>query len=451
MSGEGEGAPGHASDAEMGVSAADYKRWLQTLRQGDLVDMSDPSQTIWTTGKVFDVAPDAIHAGPLTPQQHVRTDWILKSSGRLAKPHTHWQTNKNIKPPASAAAAPPQVGPRPASAAGAGANQQAVNAAAASLASLAVPNGGGGKPAGSPAAGSPLLPLPAVPVGAGSSPNPGASPRPPAASPSAAAGAAAKPAAAASSAPAGAPAAPVITDAELKKFRMELKVGDLVDFESHLHRSGRSNAGLWYLGEVSRIDNKFMPFSTPDVFVHNHTKGDIEFMARDSPRLWPPMTKTVQQQAAQAAAAQQAMQQPPQQQPPQQQNLAQPVARQGQLPPVQGRPSNVAGNAALAAANPVPVASPQPGQAAAAEGAPGGAPGGAPVAAAVQPAAAAGQAPPESIPPPVDNFGFQLRKGDVADCLDTEQKWRLIEVIATDPTHVLVHYVDWSSKWDECQ
>jgi hypothetical protein len=46
------------------------------------------------------------------------------------------------------------------------------------------------------------------------------------------------------------------------------------------------------------------------------------------------------------------------------------------------------------------------------------------------------------------NFGAQLRTGDFADCLDTEQKWRLAEITAVDATHVLVHYVHWSTKWD---
>jgi len=46
-------------------------------------------------------------------------------------------------------------------------------------------------------------------------------------------------------------------------------------------------------------------------------------------------------------------------------------------------------------------------------------------------------------------YGASLQVGDVCDCLDTEQKWRIAEIISRDHTHVLVHYVDWSPKWDE--
>ena len=56
---------------------------------------------------------------------------------------------------------------------------------------------------------------------------------------------------------------------ELKSFRAALKVGDLVDFESH-KRAG------WFVGEVSRIDKSWAGLRPDDVSIHNHQFGDLE-------------------------------------------------------------------------------------------------------------------------------------------------------------------------------
>jgi hypothetical protein len=296
--------------------------------------------------------------------------------------------------------------------------------------------GGPGAPPAIPPRG--VSPAPGVAVA-------GASPRVP--NPAQSPAVAASPPAAA---PVASPAAPSHTEAELVKFRKELKTGDLVDFESHLHRRAGTNAGFWFLGEVSRIEKSWL--KADEVYIANHTYQESELISRDSNRIWPPMTKTETQaasiaaekaqkaadvSAAQAAhAAAMAARTP---------NASRPASAAvgggapggagNNLPPIQGRPGNVAGSAA--GAIPGNFAAAQPGAApvASVEGAPGGA---------ATPAAS--PAPAASPPPLVQHFGFKLAVGDNLDCLDTEKKWRLAEVISKDQTHLLIHYTDWSSK-----
>lgn len=48
-----------------------------------------------------------------------------------------------------------------------------------------------------------------------------------------------------------------------------------------------------------------------------------------------------------------------------------------------------------------------------------------------------------------DEFGLGLRMGDWLDCVDSELKWRLSQVVAEHPEQILVHFHGWSTKWDE--
>jgi len=254
---------------------------------------------------------------------------------------------------------------------------------------------------------------------------------------------------------------PSMTDSELKKFRSELRLGDLVDFESERHKHPRTGAPLWFVGEISRIEPSFL--LSDDVWVANTTKNESELMSKKSSRLWPPMTKTVSQEAAQQAEQRVAQQHAAMQQ------AARPVqhAQQHQQAPLQGRPGNLAGATFASMVASAPAGSPNPAANSTPRSVPVGAPGGASVpagsvasgeggAASPVPSAAAGGAAGGAKPsvatvptPSVSNFGKTLQLGDVCDCLDTEQKWRLAEIVGRDHTHVMVHYVDWSPKWDE--
>ena len=63
-------------------------------------------------------------------------------------------------------------------------------------------------------------------------------------------------------------------------------------------------------------------------------------------------------------------------------------------------------------------------------------------AAAFAPIRALGQLRANRVPPAavMPSFGYQLHDRDLCDCLDTDQGWRLSEVIGSDATHLLIHY-----------
>lgn len=404
-----------------------------------------------SVGRVVSFDSEAFEIAPHSANTTMKSEWIPKSSARIGQPHSHPATNKHMRQTdASVAGAVTGLANLSVSSSaqlptslpsGASSQGQPVSAASSSL-QLPLPPAPRSPSATPVASVSPALsssPMPS-PMPS-SSPMPSASPLPAAALPSA-------PAKPAASAPAPAPApaaAPSMSSDELKSFRAALRVGDLVDFDSLKH-------GGWFVGEVSRIDKSWAGLRPDDVSIHNHQFGDVEIMARDSSRLWPPFTKSTQPQQAPPPQPQPTVpvavrpHQQQQQQPPQ--NVAHPPAsaRGGALPPVQGRPGNLAGGAAAAGAPPGGASQQPPGYASVAaaaaplavgvgEGAPGAA---APVAAPTTPAN--GQVPADRVPPAVPNFGYQLRRGDVCDCLDTEQKWRLSEVIGSDSTHLLIHY-----------
>ena len=162
-------------------------------------------------------------------------------------------------------------------------------------------------------------------------------------------------------------AAASVPPGDLRSFRDGLKVGNLVDFESH-KRAG------WFVGEVTGIDKSWAGLRQDDVSVHIIDFDDSETVQRDSSRLWPPCTKSTSGPVVAAAAA---------------------------------------------------AASPSSSSAAAVD---------------VAPVRSDGQVPANRAPPPVVNFGRQLRRGDACDCLDTMQKWIFSEVIGSDSTHLLIHY-----------
>jgi hypothetical protein len=400
-----------------------------------------PLPVVCSCGQVKQVESDSIFVQPDKAHATIRADWLKKTSTRITRAHMHPDTHSKMRAAAATAAAP----------------AEGVPAAAA-----------GGAPRVAhvhpPAAGSSLHP-PAAGAGknGAASPNPGASPI---ASPLPSVSPAPQPI----SSPAPG-AAPVISPEELKKFRSDLKVGDLVDFQSNRWQTSKGTP-LWFLGEVARMETKFLV--KDEVSVYNHTKNDTETMSQQSGRLWPPMTQTeAQQQAHQAAAQAHAQAQQHAQQQAQAQAQAQALAQQqqpampprpaaaaGQQAPLQGRPGNMAGNVAIAGASAPPAAVVPAGgepsaQAAAAvgEGAvvPPGGPSvaGAPVSSAASVVSAGGGSKPRP-PPLVQHAGVGLRPGDLCDCLDTEQKWRLAEVIRFDGSHQHIHYVDWNAKVGRC-
>lgn len=61
----------------------------------------------------------------------------------------------------------------------------------------------------------------------------------------------------------------------------------------------------------------------------------------------------------------------------------------------------------------------------------------------------AGHALARTTPEEDNRFGLELRLHDWLDCLDSDQKWRLAQIVATHPSQVRVHYHGWSEKWDE--
>jgi hypothetical protein len=60
--------------------------------------------------------------------------------------------------------------------------------------------------------------------------------------------------------------------------------------------------------------------------------------------------------------------------------------------------------------------------------------------AAFAPIRALGSARADRAPPAAASFGYQLHDGDVCDCLDTDQRWQLSEVIGSTATHLLIRY-----------
>lgn len=167
----------------------------------------------------------------------------------------------------------------------------------------------------------------------------------------------------------------------------------------------------WYVGEVCRIHSSMFGLGQPDVEVVNHTTGQKETIPRDSQRIYPPMTKSAT--------------------------------------PVQTNPQNNANTRAQTqshAAKPTIAAATNvgPTHAALPVSSSAHAPTGAPAAVEGVSVSALGLNDPSLI----SGHGRSLRVGDLIDCLDTESKWRLAEIVGQDTTQVLVHYVHWSNKWD---
>jgi hypothetical protein len=45
-------------------------------------------------------------------------------------------------------------------------------------------------------------------------------------------------------------------------------------------------------------------------------------------------------------------------------------------------------------------------------------------------------------------FHLRLKVGDRVSCSDSEREWRNAEIIKATSTHLLIHYIGWSNKWN---
>ena len=61
-------------------------------------------------------------------------------------------------------------------------------------------------------------------------------------------------------------------------------------------------------------------------------------------------------------------------------------------------------------------------------------------AATVAPVRFDGQLRANRAPTAVASFGYQLHDGDLCDCLDTDQNWKVSGVLGSNATHLLIHY-----------
>lgn len=213
-----------------------------------------------------------------------------------------------------------------------------------------------------------------------------------------------------------------------------------------------SRRDRWSVGEVARVQSNLIPFSSPTLEIFNYTTNERETISRDSSRIMPPMTMSAMPAATPPPAAT---------------SRAAPVTHATTSTTSRAR----AGNGNTVAVSPASVTAPPTvattpasnlSSAAHAPTTPAAHSSSAvPVSASTTAAAPAVQpVPAEPVPVPVSplgvadptlisGHGYTLDHGDSCDCLDTEQKWRLAEITAVEPTHVLVHYVHWSPKWDE--
>ena len=376
--------------------------FLASLRVGDLVDVSDPTFHHWTVGRIVEIVGESIEIEPVILNDHIQSCWVGRQSHRLAPPHSHASTNKNLRPPtttpatmANTQAHASSVQPSPTS--------TVIDDATASIINLAISN----------------VPLASPPITQAPPPQqqqrPSSHNQPQSTQPQ-------------SSPPTPTPTAassplPTMSESELKSFRSSLKLGDLVDFQSERHRS------RWFVGEIARVTSNYLGLGQPDLEIFNHSTGEREVIARDSARIWPPMTKSaIATPVTPTITAQTNALPPPAYAQISAGSSGGGAAKSNGTQPVQGRPSNLSSTASHPGSQATVVAMPRP--------VPSVPEGGVPV-------SVLGTDDPTL----VIGHGQTLAVGDYCDSLDTESKWRLAEITNVNATHVLVHYCHWSTKW----
>ena len=269
------------------------------------------------------------------------------------------------------------------------------------------------------------------------------------------------------------PPPPAAAPEPLSDFARELGRGSLVDVWSRRARS-------WQCGEVVEVTNSSSGSMVNVIDYSTHTR---EWMRRASSRLAAPFTKSVEQGASPPPSPkqQQAAASRKQSAAAEQQSAAgigmQKVtaalsslssAAAALLPSAVTSPKASSANgdrgfSSPAAAspraalpktatvpNPPPSQSPSPSSAAASVAAPSTA-----AALAASPVAAAGAAAPsnsQSASPAAaagPGWSRSLTVGSVLDAYDTEQVWRVAEVVRDAGSELFIHYRGWASKWDE--
>lgn len=219
------GAPSHLRESAAATaagSAAPSPR-AQPLRTGDLVDIHDPTTSTWVGGRITRVDGDLVEVS-----HGAKVERLSSSSARLTPSHSHPSTNKHLRATTGAGGATNETGGTTATVWSAGVAASPHSEPGASVA--ATP-----KRAASPVRSATSGPAPTKAATTTTSYASSATRNlPPAAlhpTPTSAAAVVSVPPTPAPVVSAPPPQPPTMTDSELKKFRQEIKVGDLIDFQ----------------------------------------------------------------------------------------------------------------------------------------------------------------------------------------------------------------------------